>query len=435
MLSWAQTNKHSANKLLAAAIGIAILASIAAMAFLLLLRIPDHPYELGAAIGLFIEAIVETGTYEVVRDGRSWVASKMPVLPLLYAGLWQITGSITAMTILKNVMFVGLLLAFLVHYARRLGADTRMLALSVAVMFCVPVNAFVMMGLSYEEAILFALVPISIGLTIIARRPRDMWLLALLVAVMYLTKSSLMAFCAWLALLSLLNLPRADLGLSRLAPAVALLAAMLAWGGFTYVKTGHFAFGSAVSSNNGVNMFKGNNPQMADIYPWGHLDVLNPTLRDGAPEFTDEWEENAWFAERAATYMRENPGEVLQNGLLKLQVLFIHVADFDFNRNRVVKILVHDVGMVVNRIVQWAALITAAIWLLRPGTGQGFRDPRRYAGLVFLGAFGAYALPYLIGFLYIRHVVPLFISAFLIVMLLPWPFRARSTLQRPRAAE
>ncbi|MEJ6396213.1 hypothetical protein V8J82_23365 [Gymnodinialimonas sp. 2305UL16-5] len=430
MLSWIQTNR-----LLVAAIGMAMLASIGAMAFLLLLRIPDHPYQLGAAIGLFIEAILETGSYEVVRDDRSWVASKMPVLPLLYAALWQITGSITAMTILKNVIFVGLLLMFLLRYGRVMGADRRVLALSVAVMFCIPVNAFVMMGLSYEEAILFALVPIAIGLTIIARRPADMWILALLVAAMYLTKSSVLVFCAWLAVLALLNLPKADLGISRAAPAVALLAAMLAWGGFTYVQTGHFAFGSGASSNNGMNLFKGNNPQVADIYPWGHLDILNPELRDGAPDFTDEWEENAWFADRATAYMRENPDEVLQNGLLKLRVLFIHVADFDFNRNRLVKILVHDVGMVVNRIVQWVALIAAAAWLLRRGDGQGWRDPRRYAGLVFLGAFAAYALPYLVGFLYIRHVVPLFISAFLIVMLLPWPFRARTGLPQSNAAQ
>lgn len=286
------------------------------------------------------------------------------------------------------------------------------LALFLVLTFCIPFNAMTMQTLSYEEALLGFVVPIALGLGILSPGPWRSVVLALLIAAMYLTKSSMLLVCVWLALMATLDPRRAAIW-QRVLPGAALVAAALAWGSFVEHRTGAFAIGSSASSNNGWNLLKGNNPRFAEFYPARHLDELSAELRAAAPSFGSEWEANAHYSEQARSFMRENPLEVVRNAGEKLHVLLVRVPDFDFNRNRISKIIVHDSGLIVNRILLWSAIILSATWIVRPGG----TPLRRRAGVIFLGALAGTLAPYVVGFGYQRHMVPMFVSSILIVMM------------------
>ncbi|MFD0979858.1 hypothetical protein [Tropicimonas aquimaris] len=386
-------------------------------AFLLAYRIGyDTIFDMPAGFGPRIEAILQEGHYYVESDGYRDYIGRPPFLPHLYALLWSWTGSIPAMLVAKNLIFGGLLSACFALCCRRAMVPAGVAAAGLLLLFAFPFNAFTMLTLSYEEALLGFLIPSILALAIAERTPWDRLLLAGLLAVTYLTKSSAFLFCGTFAV-ALLFTTRWSSPLLRTLPLLAVLATAVAWGGYSAARTGTFAAASTSSSTNGWNLWKGNNPRFAELYPDRHLDELAAEARAAAPQFGSEWEAHRYYTGLARDFVTEHPGQALRNTGRKLSNMLFGIRDFEFNRNRTAKVVLHTGSMLVNRVLLFAALGLSLTWLLRRETSP----VRRRAGGLFLLLAVSYSAPFLVGFAYSRHLVPVFVSAVLVVLLAARP--------------
>lgn len=417
--------------LLAGAVVLCVAVVAVVSVFLIGYRTPyDTIFEMPAGFGPRIEAIVRFGHYHVDAGGYPDYTGRLPFLPHLYALLWQITGSVPAMLLAKNLLFGGMLAALYALYCRRAAVPTAVAAAGLVMLFAIPFNAFTMLSLGYEEALLGFLVPSILALAVIERTHWDRILLAGLLAVTYLTKSSAFLFCAVFAVALLIApggvaMRQRALPL-RAAPLIAVLLAAMAWGGYSAVKTGTFAVASTSSSTNGWNLWKGNNPLFAELYPDRHLDALAADARAAAPAFTSEWEAHRYYSGLARDFVRANPGRALRNTGRKLAVALVGIRDFEFNRNRPAKVAVHTASMLANRGLLFAAAGLSLAWLM----GRAATPLRRRAGGFFLLMAATYIAPYLVGFAYARHIVPVFVSAVFVVILAARPDGAGGSRNR-----
>ena len=242
------------------ALAMSILGILVSTIFLMLFRIDSTtPFALGAAIGDVVQAVVETGQLEVVRGGKSWFAAKMPALPYLYAALWSLTHSVWAMVLIKNIALSAFLVVILFSFARHFEIPNKRISLCLILIFAIPFNLMTMMTLSYEEAILSFLIPVTFALALMSPGVKTFLGIAVLVSVIYLTKSSAVLFCVWIALCAVITASGVAWPM-RLLPLAALSISALVWAAHIKYETGRFAIGSHSTSNNGKNFYKGNNP-------------------------------------------------------------------------------------------------------------------------------------------------------------------------------
>lgn len=113
------------------------------------------------------------------------------------------------------------------------------------------------------------------------------------------------------------------LGLRRsghLVLAAALAACLVAvpWIVRNSLLHGHPAF---ISTNDGSNLYQGNNPCLVDYLAHGWdaqwVDCLAPT-----PAGMSEWDQNQWFREQALTYLKDHPDQWVALGWAKLAALW-----------------------------------------------------------------------------------------------------------------
>ncbi len=406
--------------LIAVSYAVAIAVGLATTLVLLRFRLDyETVYELPAGLGPLIKNLVEDGRYEVFNSTSGYweYASKMPSVPVIYAGLWGSTKSVALTLLAKNVVAITLTFLVVVRYAAQFDVGRRAFLGGMLLFFCIPFNALTMYNLKYEEGLLAFMIPAAVACTIMRKGVFGLLVVSALLGVLYLTKSSTGPLCVWLGAVVLFDEVRCSPWV-RFLPLTSVALAAVLWGAFNFHQTGEFAVAGSASSNNGWNLYKGNNEEFASVYPERHLDELSSGFRRDAPAFRDEWESHRYYEGKAFDFIQGNPRHFASNTLLKLYVFALRIADFDFNRNRVSKIVLHDASMVVNRLVFFAALALSLLWLKRTPALKNRR--LRFAALVFLGSVATYSAPYILGFIYQRHVVPLFLSATLMLMLAPW---------------
>jgi hypothetical protein len=183
---------------------------------------------------------------------------------------------------------------------------------------------------------------------------------------------------------------------------VALVAAApLGWTLHQHHASGRYSVGTSLD---GINLHKGNNAGFLEHYPPPHgdsMDWYDFELNRGL-YFSDEWSFNDYHQKAALEYLRTHPRETLEGDLRKLNVLFFAVQKYGGTASYGVTRVVEDAGMVVFRLILWAAILCAIYLLVRakgPESGS-----LRVASGVFLAVVAACVLPYLAGFAYTRHV-------------------------------
>jgi hypothetical protein len=217
---------------------------------------------------------------------------------------------------------------------------------------------------------------------------------------LYLAKSGMLPAVVVLVVAFLLVERR--VGLRWLVVAL-VAAAPMGWALHQHHASGRYSVGT---SFDGINLHKGNNAGFLEHYPppqGDSMDWYDFELNRGL-RFSDEWSFNDYHQKAALDYLRAHPRETLVGDARKLDVLFFSVEKSGGTASYGVRRLIEDAGMVVFRLMLWAAIF-CAIYLL-------FRAPRipdrnskslRVASGVFLAVVAACTLPFLAGFAYTRH--------------------------------
>jgi hypothetical protein len=391
---------------------IVIAASFVAARSASMLVAGNSVFGLAYGFGTQVRSLVQLHHFGTFVPEHNWwaYALRMPFIPLFLAGLSQISTNLTFQILAKN-----LILYLLVFIALgRLGASygisrLRQFAISLALVL-VPFNILTGCRIEVEEGYLFSLMLIVYILLLVQKKTSDYIWCGLVTAAIYLIKSSMGPFCLVVVLWAVLNdLWRSrSLRLRSVVPMIALVVAMIAWGGYVKARTGRFAVGANASSWNGENLYKGNNPIALQYYPYISLDIIEATGRLPIPIVPhNEWELNDAQRDMAVRFIKEHPADVLRMDLRKARVLFVQIRETPTPVTVAVPNVIIGKDRMMVMLSNLIDHLIFAIFLLLTVVDASKGRLREYSVLALVLG-GAYLTPYLAGFLYQRHLVPLF---------------------------
>lgn len=358
-------------------------------------------FDVGFGFGQVVENIVKHGEYFLKRGECNLVfeAARLPALPFLLYIFSLISPALWFAYLLKNLVFVAAFGIVLWPFVSDLKRFYTLYGLVFAVTFLSPLVAVHATAIEYEEGLIYFVVVSGVA-GLLYRNSKGAWLATGAAVLLLLTKSSMFAAAGVLTVFAAYRLYQLRSWRSASIPVVLFAAVLLGWG-VTFSGPIHgLALGSKMSSWNGVNLYKANNPVTDSLYPGTTLDKLTGShvywSRDLQEHcFESEWGANQYYLDQAWSYMAENPGTTARRWGVRLYLSLLEVRDWTEGD------LPTWPSMIVLRLLFLPLLGLAATSLF---TSAGLR---RDTALLFLLLSGALIAPYVIGFVYQRHLIVL----------------------------
>jgi hypothetical protein len=368
--------------------------------------------------------------FHFCQPDRCLYATRMPAIPLLYAGLAKLVGTDSvAIDLAKCVLTAALLAGLLAVLVR----DARPSLLGVILLYLLYFGPQALKhgaAIEYEEGLLLDLeLSLAVALAYLLRpelalthsRRIAMGLIAVAIAVlMYFIKTTALLMLSVVAGLFALR-ARAGWRLN-LAAAVLIVVPFGAWALHTTSASGRVHLSS---SWNGENLFRGYNSESAAIYPQILLDRIfdarRAVLDDGVTVplgdyadrsqcFVDEWAWSKFYSTRARAWLADHPMEAFRFDLNKLWVALVEVRHTPY-RNSATENDSEYPPYVAAAMLAWMIAARAALFFLIFRLVKDLFGRGRDTALWILALLAAGFAPYVIVFSYQRHVVPLLVMA------------------------
>ena len=362
-------------------------------------------FTLRFGFGPAIQGLIQQHRIGTPNETYGWwcYASRMPLIPILGAISYTLSPKVGAFLILKNLLFWPIWIYAYLRLKHYYDISNKWALVPLVVLLLSPHTLSTAGKIEGEEGFLFSLLGLLFSLLVtMGAKPFSAVPAAATAAAVYLTKSSMLPLTLVVALWICFKC-RKDSAQSVLLPLAIIALAILSWGSYTKAESGVFAFGADSSSWNGWNLYKGNNPYAYALYPRVNLDVLDDEdyahrLLPFAPVH-NEWELSHAQVDLAQKYIRENPGLVLKMDLKKL-----FVACCDLGESPKIKAGPTRVGIIMSNAVShiMVAFVVIAVAV------NVFRRQVSEAEIVAVLLMCAYLLPYFAGFLYMRHLTPIY---------------------------
>ena len=353
--------------------------------------------------GPAIQGIVQHHRLGGIEKNFGWwcYACRMPVIPVLGAASYWVSPKLAVFLVLKDLVFWCLWIYAFFLLKRRYSIPDKWALVTILLLLLAPYDVSVAGWVEVEEGFLFAFIALLFSLLLTLEGSLSALATGSVLAAIYLTKSSMLPLCVavsvWIVIKHWRN-PRIVV-----IPLVSLALAMFGWGIYVQAVSGVFAFGADESSWNGWNFYKGNNPYAYSIYPRISLDRLDRD--DHAHRLLpfvsvhNEWELSHAQSALALRYIRENPGGVLKMDLKKLFVACCDLKESPEKNEGHTR-----GGIIVSGVVNHLAL--ASVFVLTIVNVRRGRVSQAEILMVLITI--AYLLPYFAGFLYMRHMAPIY---------------------------
>jgi hypothetical protein len=339
-------------------------------------------------------------------------AARMPMTAMVVALGMRLLGDHYLRVACFKTLLLLLPLELAIYLVWRCLPGSGWRRLVVVMLLLVPfaITAFLgdVTNILVEEGYSYSFLAFAVAVLFFGRRVRPVsWglvralLFATAVDGIYLAKSGMLSTVVLLVVGFLLVERR--VGLRWLVVAL-VAAAPMGWALHQHHASGRYSVGT---SFDGINLHKGNNAGFLEHYPPANgdsMDWYDFELNRGL-HFSDEWSFNDYHQKAALDYLWSHPRETLVGDARKVDVLFFAVEKSGGTATHGVRKLIEDAGMVVFRVMLWAAIF-CAIYLLFRGRGRNRGPDRgslRVTSGVFLGVVAACTLPFLAGFAYTRH--------------------------------
>jgi hypothetical protein len=343
-------------------------------------------------------------------------AGRMPMASLVVLLGYELLGnSVHSVTILKTLLFLLPIQACIWLVCIRLPAAPFRRWLTLLLLVApFGISAFLadVVNLQVEEGYSYSL--LAVAFAMILWKPGGSaasgWLrpiaFALALDGVYLSKSSMALAVALLALCYLVQEKRWP---ARVAVFFILLAAPVGWALVQHHNSGRYSLGTSLD---GINLHKANNPTFLAHYPPTHgsdLDEFDDRLNAGL-HFDDEWTFNDYHTRTAVEYIKTHPRETLEGDLRKLGVAFLALHKVGSSESIGIMLVLETAGFFLFRLIQWAAILASLFYIVHSGNGGN----KRAAAWSFLALLVGVVTPYLLGFVYTRHVSVLLYPAVLL---------------------
>jgi hypothetical protein len=398
-------------------------------------------------MGELVENIVEHGEYRACYpDRRSaqpatvglcFSAHRMPVVTLFMVAVTEVFNNVVFLVTLKAAICMILLCVSMWFIALQ-ASDWRPVVAALTIIYLVdPANALILIGPVSEESVLVPQMALAGallfagGMTPDRMTTRRLIVIAVLVALMPMTKTSSLLPAVVIA--GLVGVFARRGRLAPLLPAAALVAVLVAWGGFTYHMTGHFASGSSLSSLNGYNLHHGYTKYYGEVAPRYNLDlpVSRGQIKLDAPVH-NEWEFNKQFTDRAFKFMRENPGTSAWYLVIKTYVaIFKLTPEYQPYNGQdgffLPKHLILTAGLTLDRLVLWLSLGMSVVVMWTAWRKTGWKsymtNAEVFSAVALFTVTLAFLAPFIIAFASFRHLVPVYYFgvAYLATQAVRWP--------------
>jgi len=354
--------------------------------------------------GPVIQGIVQLHRLGAINKTYGWwcYAGRMPIVPVLGALSYWLSPRMAVFLILKDLAFWTLWIYAFFRLKRHYKIPDKWALVTVLLLFLTPYNLSIAGKVEAEEGFLFALIALLFSLLLTIEGPLSALGAGIVMATIYLTKSSMLPVCltaaAWIVIRCWKKGARVIF-----IPLAALALAILGWGTYIHGVSGVFAVGADASSWNGWNFYKGNNPYAYPLYPRVILDVLDDEdyahkLLPFVPVHS-EWELSHAQLAMGEKYVHDNPGAVFKMDLKKL-----YVACCDLKESPESTIGHTRGGVILSNVVSHLTLACVLVFAVVNAVRRRVSDAEILAVLLTL----AYVLPYFAGFLYMRHMVPIY---------------------------
>ena len=198
-----------------------------------------------------------------------------------------------------------------------------LVCVGVGVLLLAPYDLNIASRLEIEEALLVSMVVLLFVLLLTFEARIDDFAVGIVLACIYLTKSSMLLVCLVGLLWALVSYWKTKRRIAAFS-AIFLIASILGWGAYVERVSGVFAVGMNASSWNGWNLYKGNNQWATRLYPATNLDTLDhrTDTNDLLPfvPVHNEWELQREQLKLGKAFISSHPSEVLQMGMKKIMV-------------------------------------------------------------------------------------------------------------------
>ncbi len=371
-------------------------------------------FDLQFLYGPLIRNIVTSNVY--ASADLVFTAHRMPFIPYFLSAIAVLHDDVFLASVVKNLLFCSITFLALSRWVRHGGAGGRRERL-LAILLVASFPQFVFWAVSPdadEGYIIHLMAALSVGLftdtAVSPRRWATLTALALLNAVLYLTKSSMLPVSVGFWVMYWVK--SADLKVAGVFGGF-LLCAVVLWGSMNLRHSGTFAINTSLD---GWNLYKGNNEAALLLYPKYNLDIADDEGLTAwtRPAGTGEWEFNSAARGKAVEFALNHPIDELRLLGRRVFVFFLEIR-----RNPVYRGEGHfDSPLYWLGTLYMAAFRAAflgSIWLgvRRLREYRKERQPGRREAMIrtifFFTMLAAYAVPYLVGFTSERHLMPLVI--------------------------
>ena len=127
------------------------------------------------------------------------------------------------------------------------------------------------------------------------------------------------------------------------------LLAIILWGGYSYFKTGKFAFGSSLTSyaQKELNRVVFNN-KFKDYFPQKSVDII--PFEKIPSNLSNEWKVHDFYKKKNIEFIKKNPKVILDNTIIKLNYIFFNLKIIDKTSNKyfeLMKIISNYLNMIL----------------------------------------------------------------------------------------
>lgn len=328
-------------------------------------------------------------------------AARLPFVPFFLVFLIIIfKNNFFLILLFKNIF----LFSFMLFIAKITLKKNIKIFLFIIVIFLIPFNLINFLMLIPEEGYINYLIA-SLFLLLFSDTKYKEKYISLILVLLFFIKGSLCFFLYSIAIYFFFYE-------KKKLPLISLIACYLIWASYVFIKTERIISPISLVSIGGLTLIFSNNDRFNDIYPLQSPDDLSDYIfeKHGSQllNFTNEVQVDEYFKEKNIDYIINNKISVAYAFLKKLYVVFFllekdgqHLNSPDFGKIRYSNIFNHLILFIV------FYLIIKNIIYKKTLSKNDFQ---------FLIFFSSYLFPFMIGFVYTRHLVPIFIVSIIFIL-------------------
>jgi len=344
------------------------------------------------------------------HDGLSikYYLGRMPFIPIFIKFIYKfISENFLIILLFKNIFFFSIIILIIQKKIKSFYVFFIFLLLLIYN----PHNIFTLTSLVPEEGYIGYLLIIIYILATQFSSKSNIVLLGISLSFVYLTKASMAYFCYIFSFyLFFLYKKKFNYKFSTL-PIIFLFLSYVCWSSFGYIKLNKIINPLSISSMSGGTLIVSSNEKFNNYFPLTTPDYLEEVMwkrykNEIIDNSKDELDVSNFFIKKSMLYIYENKLDYLISILKKLELIFFNIKKDaqaighpDYNSIRV--------STIFNKIFFISALLIIFNNVIRRKTKSEDK--------VFCIIFVSYIFPYIIGWVYERHMVPIYLMAHLYI--------------------